>query len=248
MFNLTKSSNPAFSKGSLKDVDFQMQSYEVMTLQGTINKTFISFMLLMASAIFVWNDAVAGENVMGYMIIGFFVSLVVFFITVFNKKISNITVPLYAIFEGMLLGGLSGMLEVQYPGIPMKAVMLTMSTFLIMLFCYKTGVIKATEKFKSIIIAATGGIFLVYLMGWVMSFFGINLFIYDNSYFGIGFSIVVVVIAALSLILDFSMIEDNAKVGAPKYMEWYCSFGLMITLIWLYLEFLRLLVKLQSRD
>ena len=248
MFSITKSSNPAFSKGSLKDVDFQNQSYAMMTLQGTLNKTFMSLVLLIASAIFVWGDAVSGKNVMGYMVVGFFVSLIVYFVTVFNKRLSSITVPLYAVFEGMLLGGLSGVLELKYPGVPMKAIMLTMGTFLVMLFCYKAGVIRATERFKSIIIAATGGIALVYLMGWVLSFFGVHLFIYDNSYFGIGFSLVVVVLAALNLILDFSMIEDSVRAGAPKYMEWYCSFGLMVTLVWLYLEFLRLLVKLQSRD
>ena len=147
-----------------------------------------------------------------------------------------------------MLGGISAMFELQFPGIVIQAVGLTFGTLLALLVAYSTGVIKATENFKLGVTAATGGIFIVYMVTFVLRFFGIEVsFIHGNGLMGIGFSLFVVVIAALNLVLDFDFIEQGVEKGAPKYMEWYGAFGLMVTLIWLYLEILRLLAKLQSR-
>ena len=158
------------------------------------------------------------------------------------------TVPIYAVLQGLMLGGISKYFEVSFPGIVNQAVFLTFGTLGALLLAYKSGVIKATENFKLGIFAATGGIAMLYLINIVMSFFGSGIgFIHNNSTFGIIFSFGVVIIAALNLVLDFDFIEEGSERGAPKYMEWYGAFGLLVTLIWLYLEILRLLAKLQSR-
>jgi uncharacterized YccA/Bax inhibitor family protein len=150
--------------------------------------------------------------------------------------------------EGLFLGGISSIFEAQFPGIVIQAVGLTLGTLVGLLFAYKSGLIKVTENFKLGVAAATGGIFLIYMASFVLGFFGVGIpFIHESGLIGIGFSLVVVVIAALNLVLDFDFIERGAEAGAPKYMEWYGAFGLMVTLIWLYLEMLRLLAKLRSR-
>ena len=169
-------------------------------------------------------------------------------ITVFKKTAAPITAPLYALVEGVFLGVLSAMFEILYPGIVFQAVTLTFGTLLALLLAYKTGFIKATENFKLGVIAATGGIAIIYLATFVLGFFGINIpFIHGSGTFGIAFSVFVVIIAALNLVLDFDFIESGAERGAPSYMEWYAAFGLLVTLIWLYIEILRLLSKLRSR-
>jgi uncharacterized YccA/Bax inhibitor family protein len=170
------------------------------------------------------------------------------FVTVFKKEWSAVTAPIYALLEGLMLGALSAILEVRFPGVAIESVALTFATCLCLLLAYRSGVIRATEKFKLGIVAATGGIAVVYLVSMVIGFFGIQVpYIYGSGPIGIGFSMVVVVIAALNLILDFNFIEEGASRGAPKYMEWYAAFGLMVTLVWLYLEILRLLTKLRDR-
>jgi uncharacterized YccA/Bax inhibitor family protein len=159
------------------------------------------------------------------------------------------TAPIYAVFEGLFLGAISAMFEAMYPGLVMRAVSLTFGVFFIMLLLYRSGTIRATQKFRTVILAATGGIALVYFVSFIAGMFGVNFgFMTGNSMMSIGFSLVVVVIAALNLILDFDMITRGADAMAPKYMEWYGAFGLMVTLIWLYLELLRLLSKIASRD
>jgi len=219
---------------------------EVMTLQGTVNKTAFSLFLLIAAGSFTFSPDYSWLIWPGF-IGGFIVALV----TIFKKQWSPITVPIYAVLEGLALGGISYIYqEAFYPGIVSQAILLTVSIFIALLFAYKTRIIKPTENFKLGIFAATGGIALVYVVHIIMSFFGMGMPIMDPSnasLISIGFSLFVVVIAALNLVLDFDFIEEGAEKGAPKYMEWYGTFGLLVTLIWLYLEILRLLAKLNSR-
>jgi uncharacterized YccA/Bax inhibitor family protein len=169
-------------------------------------------------------------------------------VTVFKKEWAPITSPIYAVLEGFVLGGISSIFEASYPGIVIQAVGLTFGTLFALLIAYRSGLIKATENFKLGVVAATGGIFLVYMISFVLSFFGTTIpFIHESGTIGILFSLFVVVVAALNLVLDFDFIERGAESGAPKYMEWYAAFGLLVTLVWLYIEILRLLSKLRSR-
>lgn len=256
MINLTKSSNPAL-KENIFHKDFSYSS-EAMTINGTMNKTALMLLIVMAGAIFTWNKffaaiAVNPEGgaaaVMPWLIVGGIGGLITALVTAFRPQSSGISAPIYAIFEGLLLGGLSAIFESMYTGIVMRAVALTLAVFLAMLFLYRSGIIKVTEKLKMGIFAATAGIAVVYLVSFIGGFFGMEFsFLHGNSNFSIGFSLLVVAIAAFNLVLDFSFIENAAEQGAPKYMEWYGAFGLMVTLIWLYLEILRLLSKLASRD
>jgi uncharacterized YccA/Bax inhibitor family protein len=256
MINLTKSSNPAL-KENIFHKDYSISS-EAMTINGTMNKTGLMLLIVMAAAIFTWNKffaaiAVNPEGgaaaVMPWVIVGGIGGLITALVTAFRPQSSGISAPIYAIFEGLLLGGLSAIFESMYSGIVMRAVALTLAVFLAMLFLYRSGIIKVTEKLKMGIFAATAGIAVVYLVSFIGGFFGMEFsFLHGNSNFSIGFSLLVVAIAAFNLVLDFSFIENAAEQGAPKYMEWYGAFGLMVTLIWLYLEILRLLSKLASRD
>jgi uncharacterized YccA/Bax inhibitor family protein len=175
--------------------------------------------------------------------------LIAALVTIFKKSWAGITTPLYALFEGLVLGGLSAIFEAQFPGIVLQAVGLTFGTLFCLLLAYSTRLIRATENFKLGVVAATGAIALIYLASFVLRLFGINIpYIHDGGLIGIAFSLFVVVVAALNLVLDFDFIESGAANGAPKYMEWYGAFGLMVTLIWLYIEMLRLLSKLRSRN
>ncbi len=256
MINLTKSSNPAL-KENIFHKDFSYSS-EAMTINGTMNKTGLMLLIVMAAAIFTWNKffaaiAVNPEGgaaaVMPWVIVGGIGGLITALVTAFRPQSSGISAPIYAVFEGLLLGGISAIFESMYTGIVMRAVALTLAVFLAMLFLYRSGIIKVTEKLKMGIFAATAGIAVVYLVSFIGGFFGMEFsFLHGNSNFSIGFSLLVVAIAAFNLVLDFSFIENAAEQGAPKYMEWYGAFGLMVTLIWLYLEILRLLSKLASRD
>jgi uncharacterized YccA/Bax inhibitor family protein len=254
--NLSKTSNPVF-KERVFHRDYTSAS-EVMTVNGTVNKTALMLLLVVASAVFTWNkffEAVstnpqAGISaIMPWVVVGGIGGFITVLVTVFRPQSSGISAPIYAVFEGLLLGGISAIFESTYSGIVMRAVALTLAVFAAMLFFYRSGIIKVTQKFMMGVFAATMGIALVYLVSFIAGFFGANLgFLYGNSNFSIGFSLLVVGIAALNLVLDFSFIERAADAGAPKYMEWYGAFGLMVTLIWLYLEILRLLSKLASRN
>ncbi|MCY1720530.1 Bax inhibitor-1/YccA family protein [Prolixibacteraceae bacterium Z1-6] len=256
MMNITKSSNPVF-KEKVFNRDYMAQS-DVMTVSGTMNKTSILLLLVVASAVFTWNkffDAIAFNPESGmatvapWLIVGGIGGFIAVLVTVFRPQSSGISAPIYAIFEGLFLGGISAIFEMQYGGIVVRAVALTLAVFVIMLFLYRSGAIKVTQKFRMGIFAATGGIALVYLFSFIGGFFGMDTsFLHGSSNLSIGISLFVVAIAALNLILDFSFIEKASAQGAPKYMEWYGAFGLMVTLIWLYLEILRLLSKLASRD
>lgn len=257
MMNITKSSNPVF-KERVFQKDYTTSSTEVMTINGTVNKTAIMLLLVVAAAVFTWNkfyDALnvnpeAGYSaVLPWLAIGGIGGLITAIITVVRMRSAAITAPLYAVFEGLLLGGLSAVFESMYPNIVMRAVALTLAVFMAMLFFYRSGIIKVTRKFMLGVFAATAGIALVYFVSFIAGFFGAEFgFLYGNSNLSIGISLVVVVVAALNLVLDFSFIEKASEAGSPKYMEWYGAFGLMVTLIWLYLEILRLLSKLASRE
>ena len=216
-----------------------------MTIKGTVDKTAMSLLLMLLAGYFTFNE---GSSVL--MVAGGVGGFIVAIITILKKQWSPITVPLYAMFEGLMLGGISFMYGQLFEGIVFNAIMLTVSILLCLLFAYRSGIIKATENFKLGIFAATAGIFLVYIASFVASFFGAGFSFLDptnSSLFSIGISLFVVVIASLNLVLDFDFIEEGAEKGAPKYMEWYGAFGLLVTLVWLYLEILRLLAKLNSR-
>ena len=220
-----------------------------MTINGTVLKTGAMLMLVVCGAIFTWNRALATGTPGGWVAVGLIGGFIVALVTAFKKEWAPITAPLYAGLEGLFLGGISAIFEIHYPGIVFNAVCLTFGTMFSLLFVYQSGWIKVTENFRLGLFAATGGIMVFYLASFVLSFFGIQMpLIHSTGIFGIGFSLVVVVIAALNLVLDFDFIENGAAAGAPKYMEWYAAFGLMVTLIWLYIEILHLLSKLQRRD
>jgi len=241
---MMRSGNPALNKKTFENLTNTRGS--VMTLDGTVNKTAISLGLLMVAAYYTYS-----KQDLSLIIPGFIGGIVVFFITMFKKEWSPITVPIYAVLEGLALGGISAIYASEYTGIVQQAIFLTFGIFATLLFAYKTKVIKPTENFKLGIVAATGGIALVYMISLVMSFFGGGLEVMNptnSSWLSIGFSLFVVVIASLNLVLDFDYIEDAVDSGAPKYMEWYGAFGLLVTLVWLYLEILRLLTKLNGRD
>jgi len=237
-----RSGNPVLSKKTFTNT---ISSTDQMTIEGTVNKTAISLLLLVGTGYFTF-DVISPVLLIGTGIGGFILALV----TIFKKEWAPITVPLYAILEGALLGGISYMYNASYNGIVTNAILLTVGILVSLLIAYRSGYIKATENFKLGIFAATGGIAIVYFINFIMGFFGSGLgvmSINNASPLSIGFSIVVVIIASLNLVLDFDFIEEGAEKGAPKYMEWYGAFGLLVTLIWLYLEILRLLAKLNSR-
>jgi len=237
-----RSGNPVLSK---KTFDNTISSDNKMTLEGTVNKTAISLFLLVGAGYLTFNT-INLVLLIGCGIGGFILAI----ITVYKKEWAPITVPIYAVLEGGMLGGISYMYNSLYDGIVTNAILLTVGILVSLLIAYRSGYIKATENFKLGIFAATGGIAIVYLINFFMGFFGSGLGVMSvnkASPISIGFSIVVVIIAALNLVLDFDFIEEGAEKGAPKYMEWYGAFGLLVTLIWLYLEILRLLAKLNSR-
>ena len=242
-----RSGNPALTAETFRGVRARGRE-DVMTVEGTVNKTAISLVILLVTATWTWNMGLGDPRVGGLIMVGVVGGLVTALVTVFKKTWAPYTTPAYAALEGLALGGISAAFESRYPGIASQAVFLTFGTLGSLLLAYRSGYIRATENFKLGVFAATGGIALVYLVGFVMSFFGAGIpLIHESGLVGIGFSLIVVVVAALNLVLDFDFIEQGAERGAPKYMEWYGAFGLLVTLIWLYLEMLRLLSKLQER-
>jgi len=233
-----RSGNPAFSKGFGINENI---TGEVMTLDGAVNKTGILLALCVGGAYFGWNSP-------GLVMPAILIGLVIALFTIFRPKNSPYTAPAYAAIEGVALGGITMIFESQYPGIGIQAIGLTFGILASLLFCYKSGIIKPDENFRLMVFSGTMGIMILYLVNFVMSFFGNSIgFIHSNGLFGIGFSLFVVAIASLNLVLDFDFIEEGAEKGMPKYLEWYAAFSLMVTLIWLYLEILRLLAKIRSR-
>jgi uncharacterized YccA/Bax inhibitor family protein len=221
-----------------------------MTIAGTVNQTLILLLLVIGAAAWTWSLAAGGSPQVGAIAMGgIFGGFIVGMVTIFKKEWAPVTAPIYALLEGLFLGAISAILNREYPGIVPQAVALTFGTLFCLLAAYRSGLIRATENFKLGVVAATGAICMVYLISIVLRLFGIQFpYIHSAGIIGIGFSLFVIVIAALNLVLDFDFIEQGAQAGAPRYMEWYGGFGLLVTLVWLYLEILRLLAKLNSRN
>lgn len=240
-----RTGNPALSEKTFDIVS--TEGRQTMTVQGTVNKTALALLVLFMSASWTWGSAISGGPAGALMMLGLIGGLITAIVTIFKKEWSAVMTPVYAILEGLVLGGISALFEVRFPGIVTQAVILTFGTLLALLIAYKAGV-RPSENFKAGVIAATGGICLVYIVNLIMGIFGASIpFVHQSGFLGIGFSLFVVIIAALNLVLDFDFIEQGAAQGAPKYMEWYGAFGLLVTLVWLYMEILRLLAKIQRR-
>ncbi len=256
MAQLMRTSNPALSGDTFRTGEAAFG--ESMTVSGTVNKAGLLIILCVLTAAWTWNrffgalatsPEVAMQSVALPLIAGGIGGFIVAMVTIFKKEWSPVTAPIYALLEGLVLGGASAMLEMRFKGIAIQAVALTFGTLVAMLLAYRSGLIKVTDKLRLGIVAATGGIAVFYFLQFILGFFGVHFTTINGAGpIGIGFSIVVVIIAALNLVLDFDLIENGARYGAPKYMEWYSAFALMITLVWLYFEILRLLAKFRSRD
>lgn len=260
---MLRSSNPALSDNTFDsplDVatvsfDKTQNSSDVMTLQGTINKSFILIGLVMVSAFSSWQSTYAGSwvpdaqpQISPWYLVAFIGAMILSFVIIFKKTYAPYLAPLYAVLEGLTLGVISSAVEIRYPGIALQAVFCTFGTFVALLMAYKSGLIKVTENFTLGITAATFGIAIVYLIDLGLRLFGRNVpYIHENGMMGIGISLLITAIAALNLVMDFDFIERGAEARAPKYMEWYSAFGLLVTLVWLYIEILRLLMKARDR-
>jgi len=250
-----RSGNPVLKESTFLDLGsgaVVSRSGEAMTLNGTVNKTGFLLLLTVLTAAFAWNQALGPDGAPApgfgvYVWGGAIGGLVLAVVTAFKKEWSPVTAPLYALVEGFFLGAISALYNHLYEGIVMQAVMLTFGTLFALLFAYRSGLIQVTQKFRAGVVAATGAIFLIYLASLVLGFFNINIpYIHESGLIGIGFSLVVVTVAALNLVLDFDLIETGVSQGAPRYMEWFGGFALLVTLVWLYIEFLRLLSKLRD--
>lgn len=220
-----------------------------MTVQGAVHRTTILLSLVVVAATLTWNRTTGGHgDAMFLTMAGSILGLIACFVTVFKKEWSPVTAPIYSICQGMALGGISASMNAAYPGVALQASLLSFGILFALLGAYRFGWIRASEKFKAVVIAATLGVSLVYLVSMVANLFGAKIpFLHGSGQFAILFSLAVIVIAAMNLIVDFSFIEEAAAANAPKYMEWYAAFGLMVSLIWLYLEILRLLSNLSRR-
>jgi uncharacterized YccA/Bax inhibitor family protein len=253
---LIKTANPALSENTFRDFAGprlgELANAGPMTLSGTVNKTGILLLCAVATAAWTWRLFVQSHQVadiMTYLLAGTIGGFLCAMVTIFKQQWSPVTAPIYALLEGLALGGLSAVFDLRYPGIAFEAVGLTFGTLFVLLLLYSSGLIKVTQKLRMGIVAATGGVMVFYLAEMLLGFFHVNYFNSANnsSPLSIGFSLVVVAIASLNLVLDFDFIEQGVASGAPKYMEWYGAFGIMVTLVWLYLEILRLLSKVRSR-
>lgn len=246
-----RTSNPTLSDRAFRGADVGVFG-DQMTIDGTVNKTGLLLICTVLTAAWTWHLFMESHNpaaIAPYMLLGMIGGLIFAIATVFKMNWAPVTAPVYALLEGLVLGGASAMFEVRFPGIAIQAVSLTVGTLIVLLMAYRARLIPVTQKFRMGVVAATGGIFVVYLVTMLLGWFGIHFgqSIYGAGAIGIGFSLFVVAIAALNLVLDFDFIERGARMGAPKYMEWYGAFGLMVTLIWLYFEILRLLAKFRER-
>jgi uncharacterized YccA/Bax inhibitor family protein len=242
-----RSGNPALTADTFR-LPRAVSPDDAMTIGGAVNKTALGLIILFVAASYTWNLGATDARVPMLTVVGVLGGFAMAIATVMRKTWAPYTTPAYAALEGLALGGISVGFEARYPGVVSQAVFLTFGTLAALLLAYHSGLIKPTENFKLGVFAATGGIACVYLVGFVMSFFGAGIpLIHGSGTVGIVFSVVVVGVAALNLVLDFDFIEQGAARGVPKYMEWFAAFGLLVTLVWLYLELLRLLAKLQDR-
>lgn len=244
-----RTSNPTLTSERFSGFGRQIDLSDRMTMQGTVTKTAILLLCTMITAFYTWSQAYAGGPgaVSGYMMLGVFGGMIAGFATIFKQTWAPVTAPIYALLKGLFLGGISALMEARYPGIVMSAVGLTFGVMGALLLAYQARWIVVTDTFRTCVVAATGGIALFYFISLILSFFGIPVpLIHSSGSFGILFSLFVVGIASMNLVLDFDFIEQRCRYGAPQYMEWYSAFGLMVTLIWLYIEILRLLAKLRD--
>ncbi|HWF39584.1 MAG TPA: Bax inhibitor-1/YccA family protein [Candidatus Acidoferrales bacterium] len=251
MPQLMRTSNPALNDQAFRG-EHAAFGEQAMTVKGTVNKTGILLLCAVATAAWTWNIFLhthTAEAVGPLALVGVIGGLIFAIATIFKKTWAPVTAPLYALCEGLVLGSVSAILELRFPGIAIEAVSLTFGTLVCLLLAYRSGLIRVTDKFRLGVVAATGGIALFYVIEMVLGLFHINFVAVNGAgAIGIGFSVFVVIIASLNLVLDFDFIENGARAGVPKYMEWYGAFGLMVTLIWLYFEILQLLSKLRSRN
>jgi uncharacterized YccA/Bax inhibitor family protein len=248
---LFNSSNPTLTEKSFNR-SMGVPGSGTMTFGGTLNKFGFLFLMVMATAFYIWNEASVGNSIQGYMIGGMIGGLIVAIVLMFKPQLAQYLAPAYALLEGLVIGGISSIYNDAFsavaPGIVTQAVILTFGTAIAMYLLYTFRIIRVTERFRSIMFAAIGGIALFYLITFLLSLFGVNVSgLHNGSLMSIGISIAITAIAALSLLLDFDRIEQGSAMGAPKYMEWYCAFGLLVTLVWLYVEILRLLGNLYGR-
>ena len=253
--SLFKSSNPALSEKKFTStvINDIVSAENAMTVKGTLQKFGFMMLMVLGTAFYSWKEFAGGGNVMPLIMTGAIGGLIVAIVIIFKKEWSAYLAPLYALLEGLAIGAISAVYNDAFaakaPNIVINAVGLTLGVAIAMYLLYSFKIIKATEKFKSIVITATMGIAIFYVIVMVLRMFGYDNmpFLHEGSLLGIGFSLFVVAIASLNLILDFDMIEKGVEMGAPKYMEWYGAFGLLVTLVWLYLEILRLLSKISGR-
>ena len=251
-----KTSNPTLNQKLIREFAFEKDGSQVMTLQGTINKIAIMLLLVVAGAAYTWSKFFnagglegGAAAVQGWIMLGGIGGFVLALITTFNKKKAAIFAPIYAVFQGLFIGAISAYFEAMFPGLVLRAVMLTFAVLFTLLFAYKSRIIKVTDKFRAGVFAATAGIAVAYLLSFILGLFGLNMnFMYGGGTLGIIISLVIVGVAALNLVLDFDFIEKGSEAGLPNYFEWYGAFGLMVTLIWLYLEILKLLSIFARRD
>ena len=250
--NFSKTSNPTLGENIIKNFAFTATD-RTMTVQGTITKIALLLALVVAGAVFTWSKVMSGietgaVSVNGWMIGGSVAGFVLAMVISFKQEWAPFLAPVYAVCEGLFVGSMSAYFEAMYPGLVMRAVLLTFSVLFALLFLYKMQIVKATQRFRTILIAATSGICIAYLISFILSLFGINMsFIFGGGSMGLIVSVVVVAVAALNLVLDFDFVEHGAEAGLPAYFEWYGAFGLMVTLVWLYIEILRLLAIVAGR-
>ena len=250
-----RTANPALNDNTFtRHID--LTGEDRMTLMGTVHKTGALLLLLLISASMTWSMVCSAgvdwqlvvSGPVGLLTIGGAIGVLIFaMVTIFKPRWAPVTAPIYAVLEGLFIGGISAFMERIYPGIVPQAAGLTFGILFALLAAYRSGLIRATENFKLGVVAATGGIFVIYIASFILGFFGISIpFLHDSGPIGIGISVFICIVAALNLVLDFDFIENGAEHGAPKYMEWVGAFGLMVTLVWLYIEILHLLAKLRD--
>ena len=246
-----KTGNPGLNDKTFAGLPRPALASERMTLQGTIHKSFLLLVVLMAAALWPWSQFLATGNpgvVLLPVMVGAIGGLVLALIISFRPMTAPYLAVPYAALEGLVIGGISAVLEKKYPGIAIQATALTFAVLAVLLLAYSTGLIQVTQRFRAIVVGATGAIFLLYLVTMVLNLFHVATpFMYDSSALSIGLSLIIVGVAALNLVLDFDLIQSGVAQGAPRFMEWYGAFGLLVTLVWLYMEILRLLSKVRQR-
>lgn len=244
-----RSSNPTLQEKTYQGTILEgISTGEEMTVNGTMNKFGVLMALMVASTLFAWTQFDKGSDPMPFMLTGVFGGLGLALVMMFKKQWSQYLAPGYAILEGLFVGSVSAMYNYAYPGLPTQAVALTLLVTLIMFLIYRFRIIKVTAKLRMVIVVATAAVAIFYMVQWIsylMMGSPVGSFTNAATPLGIGFSILVVGLAAFNLLLNFDMIEKGTEMRAPKYMEWYSAFGLLVTIVWLYLEILRLLSKFQ---